>query len=154
MAAAKGAGHIVAYDTNYRPRLWKSRTEAASWTERALAAATIALPSRDDLDGIFATSAPGDVWIAKLKALGVGEIVLKDGGAPLWTAEGRIPVAKMEKPLDTTGAGDSFNAGYLAARMLGRDVPASVAEAHALASRVVQFRGAVIPREAMADLAG
>jgi 2-dehydro-3-deoxygluconokinase len=154
MAEAKAAGRIVAYDTNYRPRLWKDREEARAWTERGLAAATIALPSRDDLNAIYTKDAAGDAWTAKLKALGVEEIVVKDGGAPIWTPQGRIAVAGMEKPLDTTGAGDSFNAGYLAARMLGQDVSASVAQAHALASRVVQFRGAVIPREAMADLTG
>jgi 2-dehydro-3-deoxygluconokinase len=152
MAAMKQAGRIVVFDTNYRPRLWRDRDEARSWTERGLAAATVALPSRDDLNAIYAADEAGDLWIAKLKALGVEEIVVKDSGAPIWTPQGRIAIAKMEKPLDTTGAGDSFNAGYLAARMLGRDVAASVQQAHALASRVVQFRGAVIPRKAMADL--
>jgi len=53
--------------------------------------------------------------------------------------------------VDTTGAGDSFNAGYLAARLSGRDPRAAVAAGRRLARVVVQHLGAVIPRDAMPD---
>ena len=51
--------------------------------------------------------------------------------------------------VDTTGAGDSFNAGYLSARLGGRSAGEAVAAGRRLASVVVQHPGAIIPRGAM-----
>jgi 2-dehydro-3-deoxygluconokinase len=53
------------------------------------------------------------------------------------------------RALDTTGAGDAFNAGYLWARMEGREPRAAVRVARRLANFVVQHIGAIIPRTAM-----
>jgi 2-dehydro-3-deoxygluconokinase len=53
------------------------------------------------------------------------------------------------KATDTTGAGDSFNAGYLATRLGGGSIEDSVAAGRKLAGIVVQHRGAIIPRAAM-----
>ena len=51
--------------------------------------------------------------------------------------------------VDTTAAGDSFAAAYLAARLGGAE-PADAARAgHRLAGTVVRYPGAIIPREAM-----
>ena len=49
------------------------------------------------------------------------------------------------QPVDTTAAGDSFNAGYLSARLQGKDVESACKAGHALASKVIQFRGAILP---------
>lgn len=152
MAALKARGRIAAFDTNYRPRLWAAQADAASWMKQAITAATHVLPSSDDLDQIFAAKMTGDEWVAALAAMGAGEIVVKTGGGPVHTRQGAIALERVAKPLDTTGAGDSFNAGYLAARLSGASVAESVRKAHALASRVIQYPGAIIAREAMADL--
>jgi 2-dehydro-3-deoxygluconokinase len=53
-----------------------------------------------------------------------------------------------EKVIDTTAAGDSFNAGYLASRLQGEMLPAECAAlGHCLASEVIQHRGAIISRK-------
>ncbi len=44
----KVAGRIVAFDGNYRPRLWASREEAAETIARAHAHASLSLPGLDD----------------------------------------------------------------------------------------------------------
>ena len=48
---------------------------------------------------------------------------------------------------DSTGAGDSFNAGYLSSRLKGKTISESCVDGHFLASQVVQFKGAIIPKE-------
>jgi 2-dehydro-3-deoxygluconokinase len=151
MQKLKVLGRVAAFDTNYRARLWPDSETAASWMKQAIAASTHVLPSADDLDQIFGREKP-EAWAGKLAALGASEIVVKTGGGPVHTSDGTIDLARDAAPRDTTGAGDSFNAAYLAARLTGRSVAESVDKAHRLASRVIQYPGAVIARNAMADL--
>ena len=153
MKNCKEAGATVAFDTNFRSRLWPDAQGARPWFEQAIAASTICLPSLDDLNSIVGENLTPPQWIERMAALGSGEIVLKTGGASVWMwdrgASEAIALPRFDNPVDTTGAGDSFNAGYLASRLKGAEVKTSIAAAHALAGRVVQFPGAIIPRDAM-----
>jgi len=76
--------------------------------------------------------------------------VVKDGTEPaLIIADGRqtlVPSVKANA-VDTTGAGDSFNGGYLAARLEGLSPVDAAHKAHAVAARVVEIRGALAPME-------
>jgi sugar/nucleoside kinase (ribokinase family) len=74
-------------------------------------------------------------------------LVLKDGAGPtvvlLPDGERRtFAVEPVPGVRDSTGAGDAFAAGWLSARMEGRDLPACVERAHALARRVLTSPGA------------
>jgi len=78
--------------------------------------------------------------------------VVKDGAAPalmFGKGKGRLFPAVATEPVDTTGAGDSFNGSYLAARLLGDRPEAAVARAHRVASAVVRVRGALAPFEVL-----
>lgn len=141
-------GCRVAFDTNYRPRLWQSRAEAQEAVTRVLGLATLALPTFDDEAALFGDAAPA-ATAERLHGLGVGEVVVKSGSAPcLVSAEGgqaEVAGEAVARPVDTTAAGDSFNAAYLAARLTGATPQDAAAAGHRLAARVIGAKGAIIP---------
>ena len=151
LAAMRDGGRTVAFDPNFRPRLWPDLAEARQILNRAAGLASIVLPSFTDERTLFGDSDP-KVTLDRLHALGAQEVIVKDGEAPVhFRVEGEayeaLPV-RVQDPLDTTGAGDSFNAAYLAARLQGATIPQAVDAGSRLAARVVRHPGAIIPREA------
>ena len=154
----KARGGLVAFDGNYRPRLWESDEEARELRDLALAVSDIGLPTLDD-EKLMNRSAPdaaaqgetlkpqqvADHWAER----GCGEVVVKLGEAGCLLPDGRIvPVPTRLHPVDTSGAGDAFNGGYLAARMNGAAIADAAAAGHALAGWNVMRKGAIPPVDA------
>jgi 2-dehydro-3-deoxygluconokinase len=54
--------------------------------------------------------------------------------------------------VDTTGAGDAFNAGYLAARFRNFSPRESARYGHLLAAKIIGVRGAIISIDQMPNL--
>ena len=147
----RAEGGKVLFDGNYRPRLWESRAHAAEIYEEIYLLTDIALPTIEDEQMVFGNDTP-DAIVDRLQDWGVSEVVLKMGGKGCLVADDvkrTLVESKKVKVVDTTSAGDSFNAGYLAGRMSGA-TPVDAAKAgHNLASIVIQHRGAIIPLDAM-----
>ena len=61
-------------------------------------------------------------------------------------------IITKDKIVDTTAAGDSFSAGYLSVRLKGGTIEDAIQKGHDLAGTVIQYRGAIIPPEAMSNL--
>jgi 2-dehydro-3-deoxygluconokinase len=152
IAEDRAAGAGIAFDPNYRPRLWPDAASARDAITGALAVVDIALPTFPDEDVLFGDATPADT-VARLEALGVGEIVVKNGEEAALVAEsGRrtnSPAIHVERPVDTTGAGDSFNGAYLAARLAGDPPLEAARRAHRVAAAVIQVRGALAPFETL-----
>ncbi|CAH3697247.1 MULTISPECIES: sugar kinase [Enterobacter cloacae complex] len=148
-------GGKVIFDNNYRPRLWASREETQQVYQQMLQCTDIAFLTLDDEDALWGAKPVEDV-IARTQAAGVSEVVIKRGAesclvAITGEAVVEVPAVKLakEKVIDTTAAGDSFSAGYLAVRLTGGTPEAAAQRGHLTASTVIQYRGAIIPREAM-----
>ena len=147
---ARKRGAKIAFDSNYRPRGWKSdEARARALFAEALTRVDIALPTFEDEARLWGDTDPV-ATVERLRGFGIGEIVVKNGSkAALVDMQGvraEVPVPKTVKPVDTTAAGDAFNASYLAARLKGAEPKDAARAAHVLAAEVIRHRGALVPR--------
>lgn len=151
----KVAGAVIAFDSNSRRRLWRSDSEMKASTIEGYKVSTLALPTFEDEQAVFGDSLPIDC-LKRITGYGISEIVVKDGAKPaLVMADGdliTVPPESVEGVVDTTGAGDSFNGGYIAARM-ANNTPSNAAKfAHKVAGRVICTRGALLDAAQLKDL--
>lgn len=157
LARCRANGGQVIFDNNYRPRLWADRASAQAAYRAMLSHTDIAFLTLDD-EHLLWGEQPLDEVIARTREAGAREIVLKRGAEACLVALDDAPLIEVpavrlakENVIDTTAAGDSFSAGYLARRLTGASVEAAAQRGHLTASTVIQHRGAIIPPEAMPD---
>lgn len=147
----RAGGGKVAFDSNYRPRAWSSVEVARRETRDQLALTDLVLSSLEDetgLNGVGSAEEACDL----IHGFGPETIVIKQGGQGCAVStKGRktlVPAVKVDKIVDATAAGDSFNAGFLAAALRG-DAPEEAARlGHRCAAIVIGHHGAIVPRAA------
>lgn len=143
----RGGGR-VAFDSNYRPRLWQSKTEARETVAAFLHQADIALLTLEDEQALWGDRNAGRC-LERNSHYRLAELVLKRGAeSVLLQYDGElsaIAVPPVQGIVDTTGAGDAFNAGYLAARLQGAEPESAVGAGNRCAAAVIRHRGAIIP---------
>jgi 2-dehydro-3-deoxygluconokinase len=151
----KSEGATIAFDSNARRRLWPSDRAMKAAMIDGYKAATLALPTFSDDQALFGDATPADC-AKRISGYGVKEVIVKDGNNPcivsLETNLFSVAPEPVQDIVDTTGAGDSFNAGYLAARMFNREPLEAAKLAHSVAGRVIRERGALLAMASFADL--
>ncbi len=142
----RASGGTFAYDSNYRPRLWESVDVAREVNTEMWRRADIALPSVDDEMELFAD--PDEVAVrTRLAGNGASNGALKRGGSgPMDLASGTVytPPETNVRVVDSTAAGDSFNAAYLAAMVRGKVPVDALKDGHQMAVKVIGQSGAII----------
>ncbi len=142
---ARAAGMTVSIDpASAAPLLAAGTADALGW----MSGADVLLPNREEAEVLTGERDPGRAAPALVRAAGAREVLVTLGGdGALWTDGRRIlrsPAADAEV-LDTTGAGDAFAAGWLAARTSGARPEQALRAAVALGGVAVGRSGARPP---------
>lgn len=155
LAQARGRGARVAFDNNYRPRLWTSAEQAREAYTACLAHVDVALLTEDDEQALFGF-AESEQLLAAYRDMGISEVVVKRGSLSCLVESGgeRFDVAPepVKRVIDSTAAGDSFSAAYLSMRLRGAGPQLAAQAGHRLAGVVIQHPGALILKSAMPEL--
>jgi 2-dehydro-3-deoxygluconokinase len=123
IAIATAHGVPTSLDLNYRARLWTPAVAAATLGPIA---AAVDLTFAGDAEGRTLTGATtATALVAALRGWGAREIVVKRGGAGAHLDRDGVvverPARRVAGIVDEVGAGDAFCAGFIAARLDGRD---------------------------------
>ncbi|MGI2172169.1 sugar kinase [Shewanella sp. MF05960] len=150
----RGGGKVI-FDNNYRPRLWLNKSQTIAEYQKVLALTDIALLTFDDEVQLYEDT---DVQqcIDRTLALGVNELIIKRGAEDCIVIEHNqtsyVAATSVSNIIDTTAAGDSFNAGFLAKRLNHGSASESAYAGHCMAGTVIQYPGAIIPMVAMPSI--
>jgi 2-dehydro-3-deoxygluconokinase len=153
--AVRAAGGQVIFDPNYRAKGWNSPEEARAAIRTLAPCVSLALPTFADEVALCADASPAHT-AARWHEWGAPEVIVKLGaqGCLISTRDGTVaaPAVEVRKVIDTTAAGDAFNAGFIAARRAGRTPLEAAGAANRVAALVIQHPGAILPRENTAEL--
>lgn len=149
-------GVAIAFDANFRARLWPSPAAAAASFAELMPCLTLMLTSFADEEMLWG-DAVAETTLARLLEAGVKIPVVKDGASGAMFHDGhsarRLAPPPVPRVVDTTAAGDAFNAGFIAAWLSGRGVEECCRLGNQVAGAVVQYPGAIILKEATPTLA-
>ncbi len=148
LASFRADGGSVVFDPNLRPLLWDSPDAMTTAIMEAASVSDTVLPSYEDEATWFDDADPASTAKRYVDA-GARDVIVKNGpGQILAWSNGETTVHDPDviaEVVDTTAAGDSFNAGFLAGRLQGQTIGEAIAMGARLAGRVVQARGALVP---------
>lgn len=145
---ARAEGCIIVFDPNLRPRLWPDTKTMCEAVTQAAKCADIILPSFEDECAYFNDKTVEDT-AARYRSAGAGMVIVKNGEDEMyiWDAETGpqtyAPI-KITDVIDSTAAGDSFNAGFLSVLVAGGAVIDAVAAGAELSAKVIIKRGALV----------
>lgn len=140
-------GGVVVFDPNLRPKLWTSFDEMRNMVMQAAGASDIVLPSYGDEAEWFGDDSP-EATLRRYMGVEVQCCIVKNGSGQITACDGSQKIIcdpiKDVTMVDTTAAGDSFNAGFVAARLIGAELFDAVQVGASLAAQVVTKRGALV----------
>lgn len=141
---AKKHNVIVAYDPNYRPKLWANRNDAINAVTEVLPYVDVLLPTMGDISQLFGHLDENNA-LEYFRLKGVQLVVLKKGnqGATMMFKQQvkKLPSQPTHHIKDTVGAGDAFNGGFLLGLILGESLENCGRIANIVAAKSLSQRG-------------
>jgi 2-dehydro-3-deoxygluconokinase len=147
LKSARRAGKKIAFDPNLRPKLWNDKKEMCDVIMAGANLSDIILPSFEDEATWFSDADPMST-LARYQNVGAETVVVKNAGDPVSFCSqhgtGTYLVDSVDKIIDSTAAGDSFNAEILVGLL--REIPLTDAINNAanLAKKVLMGQGALV----------
>jgi len=145
-------GSVIIVDPNIRSAFISNEILFRDHIERMLRLADIVKISDEDLNWFFPEAESTETKVAKLQKLGPTLVILTcgDSGVKAWKPEGNpifVDSLKVDV-VDTVGAGDSFNAGFLTslaeAGLLNKAAIRAISESDIVAALSFGVRAAAI----------
>ena len=139
----------IIFDSNYRPKLWGSKETVKSTYREILEISDLALITFDDEKEIW-DDVDVEQTARRSVKMGVKTVIVKDGENGSYILERNneqikhVPTIKVNNVIDTTSAGDSFNAGFLSGYIKGLSLEDCCERANKIAGVVIQHKGAII----------
>lgn len=145
MDTAGEKGVFISYDPNLRPALWPDKKEMVQVINSFAAKADLVLPGVGEGNTLMGSDVPEEIADFYLK-LGAKDVIVKVGakGAFVKTADGAkfdVQGFKVEKVVDTVGAGDGFATGVITALLEGLDIEAAARRGAAIGALAVMSPG-------------
>lgn len=143
-------GGEVVFDMNYRPKRWADRKVAQDVAMSFAQHATVIMPTKEDDDALFG-EAVDEEHVARWFRGAARLVVVKHGPEGCRVHQRDHPPLPVKpiaviSPVDTTGAGDSFNAAFISSLMENASLSDAAAAGNYLAGTVIRNRGAIIDR--------
>lgn len=150
-------GVQIAFDSNFRPKLWDSLKEAQESYLQLLPYITLALVTFDD-EQLLWNDNDEQATLTRLHQIGIPKVVVKCGrnGAIFSDSQtsqyGQVVPKPISNVVDTTSAGDSFNAGFLNGYLRNKSLEICCQQGNRVAGIVIQHKGAIIDKHATSHL--
>ncbi|MFC4304062.1 sugar kinase [Cohnella boryungensis] len=140
---AKEHDVLVSFDPNIRLRLW-SKEEARAALTALLPDVDILLTGEEEAALLLGTG-DLDEMLAEFRKYGISRIAIKQGERGCTVASRqeviRMPAVQVPQVVDTVGAGDGFNAGFLLGHLRDWPLERIAAFANKVGSMVVSVSG-------------
>lgn len=147
LSKARVNGVSIAFDPNIRPALWSDAKTMTDGLMQAAACADIVMPSFDE-EALHFGDVDQQATIDRYRSVGVKVVAVKNGDQGMLGWAGGASVSLTPDPVanivDSTAAGDSFNAGFLAALMQDQSLEQAMQNGSRLAAKVIQAKGALV----------
>jgi 2-dehydro-3-deoxygluconokinase len=143
LTAIKGETHIC-YDLNVRRVLWPDPTELIAMMRTLAPIVDVIFVTNDDDRFLFGERSPEQALIEYQKC-GFQRVIFRRGAEKTLVADDgesfAVPVPRATHIIDTTGAGDAFNAGFIAAMLRRHPSYECAAMGNAAAACSIESRG-------------
>lgn len=141
---AREANLFISFDPNLRPQLWPSQYVMVRTLNELATYADLVLPGLGEGKVLCRTEDPAGICDFYQK-LGVKTVVTKLGPKGAFVREGKqeftVPGFKIDKVVDTVGAGDGFACGVITGLMEGLSMDKAVERACAIGAIQCTFAG-------------